>query len=364
MASVQGAVLQSDAIEPIIMPPRSLGRRFALFIQVWSFKIFVNSTLAILRVFKIGGIGVFRPTYTKTYPVGARLQNSVWLPESYKSGQTLPLLIDIHGGGFVIGDTGQGLSLARLLATLGTNMTPRDVEWCRYLANEHGFCVVSLDYRKAPSYPFPYQTEDLVEIVQEVLKDNDMPVDKTKIAICGFSAGAKHALSISQKDELQHKIKALLLWYPVVDFSGKYKGTFRPASDGSPDMLLKTSEMFNYAYVPEGQDRRDPLLSPIYADRSKLPEKIFFIGAEYDVLCHEAEIAADLYANAEHANEKIGDDNEWRAGGIFWKRVLDAQHGFNFVRKRWNAAAEAKRLDITAKMYEAAAVWLKREVYS
>jgi acetyl esterase/lipase len=65
------------------------------------------------------------------------LKNSVFIPSSYKPGTKLPFLIDIHGVGFAL-------------------MSPQiDDEFCHQFANRFGFCVVVINYRKGPLYPFP-----------------------------------------------------------------------------------------------------------------------------------------------------------------------------------------------------------------
>ena len=121
-------------------------------------------------------------------------------------------------------------------------------------------------------------------------------------------------------------------------------------------------DTFEYAYIPSGVNRKDPLLSPIYANRSKLPPSIFFIGAEYDILCHEDEVAARMYAEAEGAEvppESAGLDH-WTAGGIRWRKVLGAQHGFDLIRK--SGEWEEKRQKAKSESYKEAALWL-REIY-
>ncbi|RYF43214.1 MAG: DoxX family membrane protein [Cytophagaceae bacterium] len=214
-----------------------------------------NILLSTVRFFKIKGYGVLQPTYRKMYPIGARLMNEVWIPSSWKPGQSLPLYIDIHGGGFALGDPFH------------------DDGWCNYLASKQNICVVSCDYRKSPGYYFPTQTNDLVEVITSILADETLPVDKSKICIGGFSAGGNLSLSVVQDKQLQGKIKGLCLWYPSTDFSGKYKGIMRDGPDGSPDVLAKSGELFTYGYVPHGVSTTNPLLSPIYADRSILPNK-------------------------------------------------------------------------------------------
>ena len=110
MASVQNTVLKADAIstEPVYVERLPLGKRMVLFVRLWAFKTFVKVALSLLRYFNYMGLRSLKPTYAKKYPVGAQLENLVWLPSTYKAGSTLPLYIDIHGGGFAISDPEQG----------------------------------------------------------------------------------------------------------------------------------------------------------------------------------------------------------------------------------------------------------------
>jgi dienelactone hydrolase len=311
MDSAQTSANNSQtSLLPSKSPKRSLWMRFRLSLRVWCFKVVVRVAIAFMRTFRLAQF-FLRPSYIKRYPVGAKMWNDVWLPPgtSSKPGAEtapLPLYIDIHGGGFAIGD-------------------PRhDAEFCHYLSAEHGIVVVSVNYPKAPLYPYPEAIEELVRIVKSVLDDDSLPVDKTKVALGGFSAGANLSLSIALRDELQGRLRGLLLYYPVTDFSGQYKG---------------------------------------YADRKRLPPKLFFIGAEYDYLCCEAEKTAELYAAHEMTQDRVGDENDWTVGNIRWKKYLDVQHGFNFVRK-WEAESERHRQDVTKAAYADSAEWLKKQIYA
>ncbi|THY68696.1 alpha/beta-hydrolase [Aureobasidium pullulans] len=194
--------IKADTPAPATSPPRPLLTRLHLWLRLWTLKLTIRTLLSTVRFFKIKGYGTLQPTYRKTYPIGARLMNEVWIPSSWKPGQSLPLYIDIHGGGFALGDPFH------------------DDGWCNYLASKQNICVVSCDYRKSPGYFFPTQTNDLVEIITSILDDETLPVDKSKICIGGFSAGGNLSLSVAQHENLQGKIKGLCLWYPSTDFSG------------------------------------------------------------------------------------------------------------------------------------------------
>jgi acetyl esterase/lipase len=217
---------------------------------------------------------------------------------------------------------------------------------------------VSINYRKAPSCPFPFLVQDAAEIAKAVLEDVDLPVDHSKMALGGFSAGGNLALAIAQIDGLRGKFGHVIPIYPVVDFSGTFKGSFKSTKDGKRDMLHKLGALFNWGYISQGQDRIDPLLSPIYAKRENLPAKIFIVGAQYDVLCHEAEVMA-LRLAGDGPNPQVDSGHSWQREDIKWRRVLDVQHGFTHVKK--NGQEEVERKKKCENLYKEMADWLIEE---
>lgn len=93
-----------------------------------------------------------------------------------------------------------------------------------------------------------------------------------------------------------------------------------------PDGLYAVGEDIRRLYIPVDQDVSDPLLSPTFADPAKLPQKLYIIGAEYDLLVGEAETFAKKMTAA-------GKDVEWT-------KVLGARHGFTHRAK----TEEAKKM--------------------
>ncbi|MCA9697001.1 MAG: alpha/beta hydrolase, partial [Myxococcales bacterium] len=63
-------------------------------------------------------------------------------PAELRAGETLPVLLWLHGGGFVIG-------------SLDTHVGP-----CSLIAARARCLVVAVEYRKAPEHPFPAAVED------------------------------------------------------------------------------------------------------------------------------------------------------------------------------------------------------------
>lgn len=290
------------------------------------------------------------PSFTKLYPgVGADLPVRVFLPPDYKAGGKLPpLWIDIHGGGFTL-----------------CNPSICDVDNA-ILSRKHGFCVVSIPYRKAPGYPFPTPTYDCAALIKAVLDDEDnIPADRTRVVLGGYSAGGNLSLSAAQLDGLHDRINAIVAYYPVVD----YDKTLEEKLEGSKlapgkkrDLLADLGPMFNWAYMNYGQDRRDPLLSPAYAARSKLPKNLCIVGCEYDLLCGEARRMAEDLAKSEKG-EKVKDNLGWTKGNLKWMHMEKVEHGFNQMVTKDPEQIKHNR-DTTEQMHQGAADWLYSHVFA
>ncbi|KAK5169616.1 uncharacterized protein LTR77_005593 [Saxophila tyrrhenica] len=98
-----------------------------------------------------------------------------------------PVVINFHGGGFTLGSSGD------------------DARWCGTVVDEVNAVVISVDYRLAPECPFPTAVEDGVDAVLYVHNHaQELGIDKTKIALSGFSSGGNMAFTVPLRlyDEL------------------------------------------------------------------------------------------------------------------------------------------------------------------
>ena len=286
-------------------------------LQLWSVKALVRSSVLWTRHVK--GLAVEnRPTYTKLYPSSRGIRAQVYLPKDYKSGDALlPLLIDVHGGGFCIG------------APL------HDAPDNASFAHKHGFAVVSVGYRLGPSHPFPACVHDVADQIKNILDDEDLPIDRNRVAVIGYSAGGNLALTAVQLHRLQDRIRASVAYYPAVDFVVTINERNRwrvPHPDGRADVLGTSAHFFTWGYIPAGTELRQPLLSPRFAPRDKLPNSLYILGCEYDMLCHEAWTMAEELAAKQgipKTEDTRGGDQGWESGTLRWKRAMGVEHGFN-----------------------------------
>ena len=94
----------------------------------------------------------------------------IYSPENLQ--QSVPGLLHIHGGGFVIGDLDSEYGI------------------CLALCRELGIVVVSIDYRLAPEAPYPGGLEDCYSALQWVSGNSaELRIDPHRLGIFGQSAG-------------------------------------------------------------------------------------------------------------------------------------------------------------------------------
>ncbi len=193
-----------------------------------------------------------------------------------------PILIYFHGGGWVLGNLDIYESA------------------CRSLANGASCVVVSVDYRLAPEHKFPVGVEDAYAATQWVADNtNRIKGDSTRIAVGGDSAGGNLAavVSLMARDRGGPNLAYQLLVYPVTDLSSLDTASYRDYAEGYG--LMRTEmEWFGDHYLSQGEDGKNPYVSPLLAqDLSGLPPALV-ITAEFDVLRDEGEAYANRLKEA------------------------------------------------------------------
>jgi acetyl esterase/lipase len=113
-----------------------------------------------------------------------------------------PVLVWLHGGGFIVGTPEQ------------------DDAYAFGLAQEVGIVVVSVDYRLAPRHPFPAALDDCDTALQWVhAHPQPLGIDPRRIAVGGASAGGGLAACLAQRthDRGAIRLALQLLVYPMLD---------------------------------------------------------------------------------------------------------------------------------------------------
>ena len=312
--------------------------------------------------------------------------DSIFVPAGYSAKAlttSLPTLFTVHGGGFTIGDPID------------------DDRWNRSFADTNEVLVVALNYSKAPFHPFPTAIHDLEALILAILADDSLLIDKTRCAIAGFSAGGNLCLAVAQLEDVKTAFQehgspgfqAVIPIYPGLDRTlsrdlkatlRQYKPDLSPKRNGSTDFLHGGGQVFDWSYIPVGQDLKDPLLSPIYAPRDILPPSIFIIACELDMSGHDAwRMACKLAGrpvpslDEKTGRKECGKTGElelvderfaWEAGekGVRWLLIPDVLHGFDHLPK-WiqgdeTSVRDAEMKDVKVKME--IGNWLKTKVWA
>ncbi len=190
-----------------------------------------------------------------------------------KSGLTdpAPVLLYIHGGGWVLCslDTHDGV--------------------CRRLATMGNFAVASLDYGLAPEHPFPEPVEDCISAGNWLSANGmELGLDPSRMAIGGDSAGANLSLAtlMALRDRGQPLFQAGVLVY------GMFDDDFETESHKAfgEDFFLSTDDIkwFWEQYLPDPAKRHDPLAAPLHGELSALPP-LFVSAAGLDPLRDDSE---------------------------------------------------------------------------
>lgn len=189
----------------------------------------------------------------------------------------LPVLVWLHGGGWVIGSALESLPVARDLAA-GV-----------------GCVVVDVDYRLAPEHPFPAALEDALAVTGWVLDHaGELGGDPSRVAVGGDSAGGNLAAVVGQELD---GLSCQVLVYPVTDATWS-QPSVRELAEG----YLLTAELLEWFadHYRAGHPATDPRLSPLLADEAALARACpaLVLTAEYDPLRDEGEAYADRLRRA------------------------------------------------------------------
>jgi acetyl esterase len=179
----------------------------------------------------------------------------VFVPETVRG-----VYLHIHGGGWTLGRA--------------HHQDPR----LERIAKNCGVAVVSVDYRLAPEHPYPAGSDDCEAAALWLAANARREFGSDRMLIGGESAGGhlSAVTLIRMRDKHgYHDFAGANLVY------GAYDLTFTPAvaNWGDRNLILSTPiiRWFTDQFVPE-EKRRDPDVSPLYADLRGLPPALFTVG--------------------------------------------------------------------------------------
>jgi acetyl esterase len=192
----------------------------------------------------------------------------------------LPVILYLHGGGWILGNAGTHDRLVREFAT-GVNAA-----------------VVFVEYTPSPEAHYPVAIEQAYATARWVLRGGAFEgLDATRMAVAGDSVGGNMtaALTLLAKERGDVTFVHQSMYYPVTD-AGQDTDTYREFA-GGPYLTAKSMEWFWDAYAPDVARRAEITASPLRASRDQLAglPPAFVIVDEADVLRDEGEAyAAEL----------------------------------------------------------------------
>jgi acetyl esterase/lipase len=110
-----------------------------------------------------------------------------------------PVLLWIHGGGYVLGTARQ------------------DDVFCRRLAAQTAMTVVAVDYRLAPEHPYPAAVEDCYAALRWVVEQSWAAAGSIVVGGASAGGGLAAAVALEARDRGETALAGQLLTYPMLD---------------------------------------------------------------------------------------------------------------------------------------------------
>jgi acetyl esterase/lipase len=190
---------------------------------------------------------------------------------------TLPVILYMHGGGWVLGNADTHDRLVRELA-VGVRAA-----------------VVFVEYDRSPEAHYPVAIEQGYATAQWITREGAANgLDPDRIAIAGDSVGGgmTAAITLMAHDRGDVRFVHQSMYYPVTD-AGMDTGSFEQFAEGY-FLTAKAMAWFWDAYAPDIERRAEPYASPLRASDEQLANlpPAFLIVDEADVLRDEGEAYA------------------------------------------------------------------------
>jgi acetyl esterase/lipase len=255
-------------LDPKLFSPQAIDRETAEFNAKLEAAIAAAPPMtdyppAAIRKAREEGRSIFGPVQTVTAarerripgPAGETLLR-VLVPDVVRG-----VYLHLHGGGWTLGAAKQS-----------------DVRnWA--IARHCGLAVASVDYRLAPEHPFPAGPDDCEAAAVWLVANAAAEFGTTRLWIGGESAGAHLALLTLLRLRDRHGLTPFAGANLVY---GAYDLSMTPSQKrwGERNLVLSTPiiEWFADFFVPDRARRRDPDVSPLYADLSGLPPALLTVG--------------------------------------------------------------------------------------
>jgi len=191
----------------------------------------------------------------------------------YRPRPGAPVALYVHGGGWVFHD-----------------LETHDA-FCRFLAHQSGWALLSVDYRRAPEHPYPAPLDD-VQTAGSWLRahDREHRVDASFLPGIGDSSGANLVAGLCVRDPSALDFQVLV--YPPVDRRADLAG-----DESTAALDVAGMDEFWQLYAP-GDLGDHPEVSVVRATNLAEHPPAYVLTNEHDVLRDQAEDYAARLAEA------------------------------------------------------------------
>lgn len=199
------------------------------------------------------------------------------------ANKTLPIIIYIHGGGWVLG---------------GIDTHDRLV---RELSNSINAGIVFVNYSRSPEAKYPVALEEAYDSLKWISENaNSLSLDPTRLAVAGDSVGGNMATAVTMLAKIRGGPRILyqVLFYPVTNANFDTQ-SYQDYQDGY-FLTREAMKWFWDSYISNETDLKEPTVSPLLASTeqlSGLPSALVITG-EFDVLRDEGEAYAHKLMDA------------------------------------------------------------------
>lgn len=184
------------------------------------------------------------------------------------------VILYCHGGGYSTGSCLYGRTITSKLATAAS------------------IDVLGFDYRLAPEHPCPAALEDALKVWDYLML---LGYGARDVILAGDSAGGNLALVLTLKLKAERRFlpRGLVLMSPWTDLTASGR-SYRTKAEVDPVLDAEYIDRMTKAYIPEGENLENPLISPLFGDFEGFPPVYIQVGENEILLSDSVELHKKL----------------------------------------------------------------------